>query len=45
MADGPGWFGDPDGHRDAGLRAHENWFQTRWRHFKEFLSGLWPGGR
>ena len=41
---GRGWYGDADGHRDASLKATESWLQTRWRHTKERLSSLLPGG-
>jgi hypothetical protein len=43
-SNGRGWYGDSEGHREASLKASENWFQTRWRHTKERLASLVPGG-
>lgn len=42
--DGRGWHGDPDGHREAGKQAHENWLQTKWRHLREWCRGCLRGG-
>jgi hypothetical protein len=36
---GKGWHGDRQGHREAALKANENWIQTRWRHLKERIFG------
>jgi hypothetical protein len=44
MAEGRGWHGDPDGHREAGKRAHETRLQTVARRLKEILPIL-GGGR
>lgn len=39
-----GWEGDPEGHRDAALKASENWVQTKWRRLKRRIGKLLPGG-
>jgi len=43
MAEGRGWHGDPDGHREAGKRAHETRLQTAARRLKERLP-IFGGG-
>lgn len=43
MADGRGWYGDPEGHSRAAKKANASWPRRRLMELREWLGGLVGG--